>query len=127
MSGTIFINYRREDEPGFAGRLYDRLEAAFTAEKIFMDVDSIDPGLDFVAVLDGQVAECAVFLAVIGQGWLNSRDKHGQRRLDNPADFVRIEIEAALRRGKRVIPVLVNDARSWWPTTTQRPASPSRP
>jgi hypothetical protein len=74
-----------------------------------MEVHSIAPGLDFVRVLEEQVAKCDVLLAVIGRGWLDARNTAGKRRLDNLDDFVRVEIEAGLRLGKRVIPVLVND------------------
>jgi hypothetical protein len=110
MSGKIFINYRRGDDPGFTGRLFDRLEDAFAADQLFMDVDSIAPGLDFVRVLEEHVGNCDIFLAVIGPNWLDARDETGNRRLDNPSDFVRIEIESALKFGKRIIPVLVNNA-----------------
>jgi TIR domain-containing protein len=110
MSGGIFINYRRGDDPGFTGRLFDQLAAAFPRDKLFMDVDSIAPGADFSQVLRGAVDECDVLLAVVGRGWLSSTDKHGDRRLDKPGDFVRIEIAEALAAGKLVIPVLVNGA-----------------
>jgi TIR domain-containing protein len=105
MSGQLFINYRRGDDPGFTGRLFDRLEDAFTADQLFMDVDSIAPGLDFVRVLEEHVGKCDIFLAVIGPNWLDARDEAGNRRLDNPNDFVRIEIESALQFGKRIIPI----------------------
>ena len=75
-----------------------------------MDVDAIGAGQDFVAVLEQQVAQCDVLLAVIGKSWLGLVDAEGKRRLDSPNDFVRIEIASALRLGKRVVPVLVNDA-----------------
>jgi TIR domain len=110
MSGNIFINYRRGDEPGFTQALVGRLEQVFPAERLFIDVDHIPPGEDFVRVLEAQVAQCDVLLAVIGKGWLDAADGGGHRRLDDPNDFVRIEIESALKLGKRVIPVLVNDA-----------------
>ena len=110
MAGKIFINYRRGDDPGFAGRLFDRLEEAFTADRIFIDIDNIEPGLDFVRVLEDQVDRCDVLLAVIGPNWLTAKDENGARRLDNPNDFVRIEIESGLKLGKRIIPVLVNNA-----------------
>lgn len=109
--GGIFINYRRGDEPGFTQALLGRLEQAFPADRLFIDVDNIPPGEDFVHVLDSQVAHCDILLAVIGNGWLDATDERGNRRLDDPNDFVRIEIESALRQGKRVIPVLVHQAR----------------
>jgi hypothetical protein len=111
MSGQIFINYRRGDEPGFTQALLGRLEQAFPPDQIFIDVDNISPGEDFTLVLESQVAQCDTLLAVIGKGWLNATDERGSRRLDDPHDFVRIEIESALKHGKRVIPVLVHDAR----------------
>jgi len=111
MSGKIFINYRRGDEPGFTQALLGRLEQAFPAERLFIDVDNIPPGEDFVRMLESQVAQCDAMLTVIGTNWLDATDEHGGRRLDNPNDFVRIEIESALKLGKRVIPVLVHQAR----------------
>ena len=111
MADKIFINYRREDSIGTAGRLRDRLAEAFGEENLFMDVDNIPAGVDFVADLNNQVAACRVFLAVIGPNWLDAKDESGVRRLDNPDDFVTIEIAAALARDIRVIPVLVDNAR----------------
>lgn len=111
MTGKIFINYRRGDEPGFTHALLGRLEQAFPAERLFIDVDNIPPGEDFVRALESQVAQCDALLAVIGNGWLDATDERGSRRLDDPNDFVRIEIESALKQGKRVIPVLVHEAR----------------
>ena len=111
MAGRIFINYRRGDDPGNTGRLFDRLQETFATEQLFLDVDNIQPGLDFVRVLEEQVAQCDAILAVIGPRWLDAIDAHGNRRLDDPDDFVRIEIESALNQNKRVIPVLVGEAR----------------
>ena len=110
MSGGIFISYRRDDNRYAAGRFYDRLADHFGREKIFMDVDAIEPGLDFVEVLSQRVATCNVLVAIIGPQWLDIRDANGLRRLDDPNDFVRIELEAALSRGIRVVPVLVDGA-----------------
>jgi hypothetical protein len=89
MAGNIFINYRRDDEAGFTQALYSRLEQAFPSESLFIDVDNIEPGDDFVQVLSDQVARCDVLIAVIGKSWL-AADEKGERRLDNPEDFVRI-------------------------------------
>jgi len=119
MAGNIFINYRRGDDPGFTQALYGRLEQVFPPERLFMDVDNIAPGLDFVQVLNEQVASCDVLIAVVGPNWLAAIDESGQRRLDNPEDFVRVEIESALSQKKRVIPVLVNDAKM--PRSTELP------
>jgi hypothetical protein len=110
MSAKIFINYRRGDDPGNTGRLFDRLQDAFSPEQLFLDIDNIAPGLDFVRVLEDRVAECEIVLAIIGKGWIDARDEKGFRRLDDANDFVRVEIESALNLGKRVIPVLVGDA-----------------
>jgi hypothetical protein len=112
MAGKIFINYRRDDSPGTAGRLHDRLAQTFGRNNLFMDVDHIPAGVDFVDHLHSQVAACDVFLAVIGPNWLNAKDERGRRRFDNPDDFVTIEIAAALARNIRVIPVLVDGART---------------
>jgi hypothetical protein len=109
--GNIFINYRRDDDPGFAHALFGQLEHNFPAEQLFMDVDYIPAGADFVQVLETEVAKCDVMLALIGKNWLDARGQHGVRRLDDPADFVRIEIEAALSQGKLVIPVLIHGAQ----------------
>lgn len=116
MAG-IFISYRRDDAKHAAGRLVDRLVTAVGRDRLFMDVDNIEPGLDFVKVLGDQVAQADVLLALIGPGWLNARDARGNRRLDNPADFVRIEIEAALARDIRVVPVLLDGAELPEPET----------
>jgi formylglycine-generating enzyme required for sulfatase activity len=106
----IFICYRRDDSTGHAGRLYDRLTAHFGSEQIFMDMDQIEPGEDFVQVIEEAVGSCQVLLAVMGRNWLTSSDEEG-RRLDNPNDFVRLEIAAALARDVRIIPVLLQGAR----------------
>jgi hypothetical protein len=110
MAGKIFINYRRGDDPGFAQALLGRLERAFSTEQLFIDVDNIEPGMDFVRVLEEQISKCDVVLAVIGKGWVDALDERNARRLDNPEDWVRIEISSALNQDKRVIPVLVGDA-----------------
>jgi formylglycine-generating enzyme required for sulfatase activity len=111
MAGKIFINYRRDDSIAAAGRLHDRLAHAFGRKNLFMDVDNIPVGVDFVEFLDAQVAACDLFLVVIGPNWLSAKDANGNRRLDKPDDFVVVEIDAALQRGIRVIPVLIDGAR----------------
>jgi PQQ-dependent dehydrogenase (methanol/ethanol family) len=111
MAGKIFINYRREDSIATAGRIHDRLAKAFGRKQLFMDVDHIPAGVDFVIYLEQQVAKCDVLLVVIGPSWLDARGPDGQRRLDNPEDFVVIEVATALARNIRVIPVLVDGAR----------------
>lgn len=112
----IFINYRRQDTEGYVGRLYDYLVQHFEREDIFMDVDSIPPGADFVKVLEDAVAVCDVFIAMIGPLWQTATDEAGERRLDQWNDFVRIEIASALKQNKLVIPVLVGKARMPSPT-----------
>ena len=106
---SVFVCYRREDSRHQAGRLYDRLVTHYGAGRVFKDVDSIPLGLDFREILTERVASCDVFLAVIGDDWLAVEGKGGARRLDDPGDFVRIEIEAALAREMPVIPVLVGE------------------
>lgn len=111
MAGRIFVNYRRGDDPGFTQALYQKLETEFGRDSLFMDVEGyIKAGDDFVHVLESQVDQSDVLLAVIGPRWIDAKNEDGFRRLDNPDDFVRIEIVSALEREKRVIPVLVNNA-----------------
>ncbi len=107
----IFISYRRNDSATNAGRIYDRLEGHFEQGQVFMDVDTIQPGLDFVEVVQEAVGSCDALIAVIGREWLGASDESGRRRLENPEDLVRLEIATALERGIRVIPVLVQGAR----------------
>src|SRR5690349_16730006 len=97
MSG-IFISYRRDDSAGHAGRIYDRLVGQFGAEQVFMDVDTIAPGQDFTRVLAERTRSCSALIAIIGKQWLSSRDSSGRRRLDDPRDYVRMEISEALAR-----------------------------
>ena len=109
MTGKIFLSYRREDTWGVAGRLFDRLEQSFPAGSLFMDVEGgIKAGQDFARVLEQEVSACDVMLVLIGPNWLTVADEEGRRRLENLEDFVRIEVESALRFGKHVIPVLVH-------------------
>jgi hypothetical protein len=111
LAPKIFVSYRRDDAPGSAGRLYDRLADAFPREAIFMDVDAMVPGVDFVREIDEAVIACDVLLAVIGRNWHGTAASDGVRRIDNPDDFVRIEIASALQHGIRVVPVLVDGAQ----------------
>jgi hypothetical protein len=109
MLRRIFISYRRDDEPGMATALYFQLERRFTPEGIFMDVEGdIRPGKDFVRIIREQVAECDVMLVMVGRGWLSAASDEGGRRLDNPEDFIRLEIESAIQLDKLVVPVLIN-------------------
>ena len=111
MATKVFISYRRGDSAGYAGRLMDRLKTEFGRNVLFMDVDAIPLGTNFEKVLHKEIAKCGVLLAVIGANWSDARDEDGKRRLDNPNDFVRIEIAAALQRNIPVIPILLDGAR----------------
>lgn len=106
----VFISYRRTDSNDVVGRIYDHLVFKFGVEKIFKDVDSIPLGADFRKIIEKSVQSCDVILVVIGSKWLESENSLGKRRIDNPDDFVRIEIEAGLKRKISVIPVLVAGA-----------------
>ncbi len=108
----IFISYRRQDSQSAAGRLADHLREAMTGVPIFRDVETIEPGINFVDAIDHALQSCGVLLAVIGPRWSSATDAAGKRRLDNPDDYTRLEIATALKRsGVRVIPVLVEDAK----------------
>lgn len=103
----VFISYRRDDTKGYAGALLRELNSRIGSDQVFMDIEDIEGGTDFPAVLRESVQSCDVLLALIGPNWLDARDAAGNRRLDNPRDFVRQEIALALESGARVIPVLV--------------------
>ena len=107
--GSIFISYRREDTAGEAGRLAEHLARRFGADRVFIDIDTIAPGTDFVDELDRALTGTAVVLVMIGRQWASAANADGSRRLDDPNDFVRREIETALQHGTRVIPVLVQN------------------
>jgi TRAP-type mannitol/chloroaromatic compound transport system substrate-binding protein len=107
---SIFLSYRREDSGGYTGRLHDRFVQRWGRERVFMDLDNIDPGEDFLEVINRTLARCAVVVVVVGPRWLTASDAGGRRRIDNPADAHRMEVEAGLARGIRVIPVLVGGA-----------------
>ena len=105
----IFISYRREDSRHATGRIYDRLSGVFGEHNVFKDVDSLPLGVDFRRELNDQVARCDVLLAIMGDDWLAATDAAGKPRLADEADFVRIELEAALKRDIPVVPILVGD------------------
>jgi len=107
----VFINYRREDAAGEAGRLYDALTARFGKSYLFMDVDAIQPGADFADAINQAVGSCDVVVTVIGKSWVSLTDVGGKRRLDDPQDLVRLEIQSALERKIRVVPALVQGAQ----------------
>ena len=110
----VFINYRRSDSGGYAGRISDALNAHANASSlqwdVFMDIDTIDPGVDFAEVIDEALKTCDIVITVIGRSWLQATDAKGRRRLEHRDDFVRLELEAALSRSIRVIPALVQGA-----------------
>lgn len=108
--GDIFLNYRRSDTQGEAGRLFDDVVEEFGEDTVFMDVVGIEPGRDFRQAIKERLAKCDTLLVVIGLEWLDAKDAHGKRRLDDPEDYVRIEISIALKSNIRVIPVLVRGA-----------------
>jgi len=108
---AIFLSYRRTDSDGQTRSLLKDLIARFGKEAVFLDVTGLAKGLDFRRVLEERLATCGVLLAIIGKDWLDAKDDDGSKRLDNPKDFVRLEIAAALKRNIPVIPVLVRGAR----------------
>jgi hypothetical protein len=106
----LFISYRREETAAYAGRLYDALSRRFGEEQVFMDI-GMEPGIDFVEQIGEAVAASRLLVAVIGPRWMSMEDASGRRRIDDPGDFVRVEIEAALQQADvRVVPVLVQGA-----------------
>jgi TIR domain len=123
-SRRIFMSYRRQETAYATGWLFDRLAERYGRTQIFKDVDSLQPGDDFVAVIEAAVGSCSVLLALIGDEWLTVADETGRRRIDDPNDFVRIEIEAALARGVTVIPILVDGARMPQPTEVPESLGP---
>lgn len=119
---NVFISYRREDSAAICGRIFESLEWYFGKGAIFKDVDSIPYGVSFPQYITSVLEKCSVTLVVIGRRWLEVLGPDGRRRLDNPGDFVRLEIETALRRpGMVVLPLLVEGATM--PPTDQLPGS----
>ena len=110
MPGLFFVSYRRSDSDIWADRLAGELRAQ-SVGKVFMDIREIAPGTPWRTVLDTALGSCTALLVVIGPAWLNSTDQDGRRRLDDPSDILRNEVAEALRKGTRVVPVLVNGAR----------------
>src|SRR5687768_4891822 len=103
----IFISYRRSDSAGHAGRLYDYLKEYFGEDRIFFDVDTIKPGADFEQKIKAELDNSSVVLVLIGNQWLGIKDTNGNKRLDDPHDYVRLEVETALNKDFTVIPVLL--------------------
>ena len=110
-SGGIFLSYRRQDAAPYARLLKSQLSDRFPDADVFMDLDSIEAGLDFAEVIRDAVGSCTVLVALIGHRWATVTDEEGHRRLDNLDDYVRFEVQTALERGVRVIPVLVDGAK----------------
>jgi len=108
-TGSIFISYRRDDSADITGRIYDRLVQHFSRETVFKDVDSIPLGIDFRQHLEGALSQCRVLLAVMGERWSGTDATTARRRIDDPSDHVRLELELALARNIPVIPVLVRN------------------
>ena len=104
---TVFISYRRNDSGYAAGRLFDRLSQHFGSDRIFMDIDTIELGDDFVHVIETAVTSSDVVVSIIGSQWLSATNAEGRRRLDDPNDFVRLEIASALDMDVDIIPILL--------------------
>jgi TIR domain/HEAT repeats len=117
----IFISYRREQTSAYAGRLYDRLAQEFGESSVFMDVASIVPGEDFAQAIERVVENSSIALVIIGHKWADIRDDEGHRKIDDPGDWVRLEIEASLRKRLPVLPVLVAEAKM--PSREELPSS----
>lgn len=120
MAG-IFVSYRRDDTQGEAGHLVAELRQRYGAASVFMDISAIEPGADFPQTIERAMLGCEVVLVLIGKGWLDARDAHGRQRLDDPKDWVRLEVELALQGKCRVIPVQVQGAQM--PTEDALPES----
>lgn len=116
---SIYISYRRDETSGYAGRLYDGLAANFGRSNVFLDAEASEPGIDFIEAIDQAIASCGVLVLLIGSGWLTAVDATGRPRLENPNDFVHLEIASALRRDLPIFPVLLDGASM--PTEEQLP------
>ena len=107
---TVFISYRRADSSGYTRSLYSDLIREFSAQQIFMDVDDIPAGADFVVEINNKLKGAHILIVMMGKKWLEITNSNGQRRLDNPNDFVRIEIEYAIKKGIKIFPILLENA-----------------
>lgn len=107
---SVFISYRRNDSIEVVGRIYDRLVAKFGHGAVFRDLESIPLGSDFRTEMTSALDRCEIFIVIIGPTWIECRSANGVRRLDEPHDYVRMEIEYALERKLRIIPLLVMGA-----------------
>lgn len=118
----IFISYRRDDSPHAAGRIYDRLAEKFGRESIFIDINSIPFGVDYRHYVINTIRCCSAFLLIIGDQWLSNKDCNDNMRLNNPSDFLRIEIESAIQLNIPITPILVGRYASM-PKENQLPIS----
>src|SRR5258705_8970637 len=116
---TVFVSYRREETAGEARALFNELSTKLGKDSVFMDVDNIALGRDFRQILQEHLASCDLLLVMVGRGWLDAKNASGRIRLEEPSDFVRLEIESALKRNIPVTPVLVQGAQM--PTVDQLP------
>jgi TIR domain-containing protein len=110
VMSSIFISYRRVGALVHARALFERLRHEFGPNEVFIDLEGVDYGLDFVDILNEQLNGCQVMLAVIDPQWATATDRHGRRRIERENDYVRTEIVTALSRGIRTVPVLVDGA-----------------
>jgi TIR domain len=120
----VFISYRRDDVPDATDRLADELRERFGSDSVFIDVEDVGVGADFVRVIGEWISQSDVFLAIIGPRWLTAPTVSGGRRIDDPHDYVRAEIEAALERDVYCVPVLVHEATPPAPTELPPPVAP---
>lgn len=110
MAG-IFISYRHDGSAKYAvPAIREQLSLHFGTDLVFRDIDTMEPGVDFVEEIEQAVSSCEVLIAIIGREWLTVTDKQGKRRFENPDDWVRLELETALNRKIRVVPALVDGA-----------------
>ena len=117
----VFISYRRDDSQVESQSIYHDLVREIGEENVFFDVDNIPFGVNFKTYLEEMVSECGLMLAMIGHNWADARDEDGNRRLDDPRDFVRIELESAVAQGLQIIPVLLRGAKM--PASSALPAT----
>lgn len=120
MSPKIFISYRRDDAGYVANTLHDSLAARFGRDVVKLDIDMLEVGMSFEGLIKDTISNSTVVVAIIGRAWLSSESADGRRRIDDPGDFVRLELEIALAHGIPVIPVLVGDARM--PSSAELPS-----
>jgi TIR domain len=120
-SPRVFLSYRRQDASGHAGRLYDDLVERYGGSNVFMDIDTIGVGADFTQVIEQAVGSCDALIALVGPEWATVTDETGRRRLDDPRDFVRLELETALAGDVPVVPVCVRGAS--FPSAEELPSS----